>query len=136
MAIVNALAAVVGAYQWWRVAPSPLFWALARAGQALAIGQALLAGGLWIGGFEPGNDLYWLYAVLPVAVGFVAEGIRIASAHEVLEKRGLEDAAAVGELAEADQKSVVISIMRRELGVAALAAGVVAFLALRAVIEV
>ena len=39
---------------------------------------------------------------------------------------------AVGELAEADQRSVVLAIVRREMGVMAAAALVVAFLALRA----
>jgi hypothetical protein len=62
----------------------------------------------------------------------VAEQFRVTSAETVLEARGLEDAAAVGRLDEAGQRSVVLAILRRELGVVALAAGVVAFLALRA----
>lgn len=136
VAVVNGLAAAVGAYEWWRVQHSRLFWALARTGQGLAIAQALVAGGLALGGFEPPRWLYWLYALLPVAIGFVAEGVRLASAEEVLERRGLDGAAAVGELPERDQRSVILSIVRREMGVAALAAGVVAFLALRAVAEV
>lgn len=133
---VNGLAALVGAVMWWRVQPSRAFWALARSGQGLAIAQALLAGGLYLAGFRPGNGLYWLYALLPVLIGFMAEGIRIASAEEVLEKRGLEDAQAVGELDEPGQRSIVVAILRREMGVAAIAAGVVAFLALRAVVEI
>jgi hypothetical protein len=133
---VNGLAALVGAAMWWWVQPSRLFWALARSGQVLAIAQALLAGGLYLSGFRPDNGLYWLYALLPVLIGFMAEGIRIASAQEVLEQRGLEDARAVGELDEAGQRSVVVAILRREMGVAAIAAGVVAFLALRAVVEI
>jgi hypothetical protein len=133
---VNGMAALVGAVMWWRVQPSPLFWALARSGQALAIAQAVAAGILYASGFRPGNGLYWLYALLPVLIGFMAEGIRIASAEEVLEKRGLEDAQAVGDLDEAGQRSVVVAILRREIGVAAIAAGVVAFLALRAVVEI
>lgn len=133
---VNGLAALVGGVMWWRVQPSRLFWALARSGQVLAIAQALLAGVLYLAGFRPGNGLYWLYALLPVLIGFMAEGIRIASAEEVLEKRGLPDAEAVGELDEPGQRSVVVAILRREMGVAAIAAGVVAFLALRAVVEI
>lgn len=133
---VNGLAALVGGVMWWRVEPSRLFWVLARGGQVLAIAQALLAGGLYLAGFRPDNGLYWLYALLPVLIGFMAEGIRIASAEEVLEKRGLEDAQAVGELDESGQRSVVVAILRREMGVAAIAAGVVAFLALRAVVEI
>ena len=132
----NALAAVVGAWQWWRVEPGPSFWFLARTGQALAIAQALVAGVLALSGFSPGNWLYWLYALIPVLVGFIAEGVRIASAEEVLDRRGLPDAQALGELDERGQRSVVVAIMRRDLGVAAIAAGVVAFLALRAIVEI
>lgn len=132
----NALAAFVGAWQWWRVTPSRSFWFIARTAQGLAIAQALVAGGLALAGFEPGNWLYWLYALLPVLVGFIAEGVRIASAEEILEQRGLPDAQAMGDLDERGQRSVVIAIMRRELGVAAIAAGVVAFLALRAIVEI
>lgn len=132
----NALAALLGAWQWWRVAPGRSFWILARGGQGIAIAQALVAGGLAVAGFVPDNWLYWLYALLPVMIGFIAEGVRIASAEEILEQRGLPDAQAVGELDERGQRSVVVAIMRRELGVAAIAAGVVAFLALRAIVEI
>lgn len=132
----NGLAGVVGAIQWWRVMPSRAFWALARAGQGFAIAQALVASGLYLSGFDPSNGLYWLYALLPVLVGFIAEGVRIASAHEVLASRGLENAQAMEDLDEAGQRSVVIAILRREMGVATLAAVVVAFLALRAIVEI
>jgi hypothetical protein len=83
-------------------------------------------------GFHPADGLFWLYALLPVAVGFVAEQFRAASAQTVLDARDLPDAQAVGRLDEAGQRSVVLAILRRELGVMALAAIVVAFLALRA----
>jgi hypothetical protein len=133
VAALNAIAAMLGAWQWWTVSPSRAFWIAARTGQAAAIGLAVLAGVLALLGFEPADGLYWLYALLPVAVGFVAEQFRVTSAETVLEARGLEDAAAVGRLDEPGQRSVVLAIMRRELGIVALAAGVIAFLALRAV---
>jgi hypothetical protein len=133
VAALNAIAALLGAWQWWTVSPSRAFWIAARTGQAAAIGLAVLAGVLALLGFEPADGLYWLYALLPVAVGFVAEQFRVTSAETVLEARGLEDAAAVGRLDEPGQRSVVLAIMRRELGIVALAAGVIAFLALRAV---
>jgi hypothetical protein len=59
----------------------------------------------------------------------------VLAAQTVLDARGLEDAQAVGRLAEREQRSVVLQIVRRELGVMALAAGVIAFLALRALVE-
>jgi hypothetical protein len=104
---------------------------LARAAQAAAGAQALLAGVLALGGFDPADGLFWLYALLPVVVSFVAEQLRLASGQSVLDARGLEDAAAVGRLDEAAQRSVVLAIVRREMGVMAIALAVIAFLALR-----
>ena len=89
--------------------------------------------GSWpLAGFEPADDLYWLYALLPVAVGFVAEQLRLVSAQMVLDARELEDAQAVGRLPADDQRSIVLQIVRREMGVMAAAALVITFLALRA----
>jgi hypothetical protein len=65
-------------------------------------------------------------------VSFVAEQLRITATQAVLDARGLEDAQAVGELDEAGQRSVVLAIVRREMGVMAAAALVIAFLAARA----
>ena len=131
-AAVNGVAAALGAWRWWRVEPSPAFWVLCRTGQAAGVVQAATAGVLALAGFRPTDGLYWLYAVLPVAVAFVAEQLRVLAAQSVLEARDLEDAQAVGRLDEAGQRSVVLAIVRREIGTMALAAGAVAFLALRA----
>src|SRR3954447_928319 len=131
-AAVNAVAALFGAWRWWTVAPSRAFWVLARAGQAAAVALAAVAGVAAVTGFDPADGLFWLYALLPVAAGFVGEQVRAASAQAGLDARDLDDAEAVGRLDEAGQRSVVLAILRRELGVMALAAVVVAFLALRA----
>jgi hypothetical protein len=129
---VNGAAAAFAGLRWWQVRPSGAVWPLLRAGQALAGLQALLAGVLFVAGFAPRDGLYWLYALLPVAVGVIAEQLRIASAEQVLEQRDLPDAQAVGTLPESEQRSVVLAVVRREIGVMALAALVVTFLALRA----
>jgi hypothetical protein len=129
---LNAVAGVYGGWRWWTVAPSRVFWVLARTGQAAAGVLALVVGIAAVTGFQPDDGLFWLYALLPLAVGFVAEQLRAASAQTVLDARGLEDAQAVGRLDEDGQRSVVLAILRRELGVMALASIVVAFLALRA----
>jgi len=129
---VNGAAAAFAALRWWQVQPSVAVWPLLRAGQIVAGCQALLAGILFAAGFRPADELFWLYALLPVAIGFVAEQLRIASAEQVLENRDLPDAQAVGALPESEQRSVVLAVVRREIGVMALAALVVAFLALRA----
>ena len=131
-ALVSLVAGVLGALRWWRVEPSSTFWLLCRGGQALAVLQALVAGVLAALGFDPADGLYWLYALLPVAVSFVAEQLRVTAAYTVLHDAGLENAQAVGDLYEARQRSIVLSIVRREMGVMAAGAFVVAFLALRA----
>lgn len=129
---VNGAAAAFAGLRWWQVRPSDAVWPLLRAGQVIAALQALLAGVLFVAGFAPRDGLYWLYALLPVAIGVIAEQLRIASAEQVLEQRELADAQAVGALSEPEQRSVVLAVVRREIGVMALAALVVTFLALRA----
>lgn len=132
MAAVNAVAGLVGAWKWWTVAQSRAFWALLRAGQLAIVVQAVAAGVMAAAGYDPGDGLFWLYALLPVAVSFVAEQLRALAAQSVLDARGLEDAKAVGRLDEAGQRSVVVAILRREMGVMTISAAVVVFLALRA----
>jgi hypothetical protein len=131
-AAVNALAALAAAWRWWAGSPSRVFWVAIRAGQATAVALAVVAAAGAVSGFAPSDPLFWLYALLPVAVGLVAEQFRAASAQTVLDARGLPDAQAVGALDEAEQREIVATILRREVAVMGLAAVVVAFLALRA----
>jgi hypothetical protein len=131
-AATNLVAGALGAWRWWTVAQSRAFWVVCRAGQALAVVLAVVAGVLAALGFDPGSNLFWLYALLPVAVSFVAEQLRVTAAQAVLDHRDLEDAQAVGRLDEAGQRSVVVAILRREMGTMAAAGIVIAFLALRA----
>jgi hypothetical protein len=133
--VLNGGAALAGAWLWWHVAPRTWVWTLIRVGQGAAVLLAAVAGVIWFSGARPDEGLFWLYALLPVGIGFFAEQFRILAAQTVLDARGIEDAAAVGKLPEAEQRSVVLQIMRREIGVMALAAGVIAFLALRAIAE-
>jgi hypothetical protein len=129
---VNGVAGAFAGLCWWQVRTSPAVWPLLRAGQVVAGLQALVAGVLYAAGYAPGDPLNWLSALLPVAIGVIAEQLRIASAEQVLENRDLPDAQAVGALPESEQRSVVLAVVRREIGVMALAALVVALLALRA----
>ena len=79
------------------------------------------------------NELFYLYALLPLAVGFVAEQLRVASAQTILDQRGLDDAAGGRRAARARAaRGSSRAIVRREIGVMALSALVVVFLALRA----
>jgi hypothetical protein len=108
------------------------FWGLLRVAQGGAVLYALAVGVLTAAGHSPSERLFYLYALLPLAVSFVAEQLRLASAQTILDQRELESAAEVGRLPEAEQLAVVSAIVHRELGVMTLSAIVVVFLALRA----
>ena len=125
------LAAGWGAWAWWQ-GDVRGFWPVLRIAQGAIVLQALIGGLLLaLGRDEPGS-LHALYGLLPLAVMFFAEQLRIAAADQVLASRDLEDAAAVGRLDDAGQRSVVMAIVRRELMVMATAGGVCALLLLRA----
>jgi hypothetical protein len=101
-------------------------------GQGSALALALAVGSLAAAGNYSRDSLFYLYALLPLAVAFVAEQLRVTSAQTILDQRGLKGATAVGALPEDEQHAIVAEIMRREVGVMALSALVVVFLALRA----
>jgi hypothetical protein len=129
---LNGAAGAWGAWRWWRVEDSRAFWRILRAGQGVLVVQVALGGLLVALGHKPHGSLHYLYGLLPLAVYFIAEQLRVSAAESVLQARGLEDAAAVGRLPEGEQRSVVVAILRRELGVLSLAAVVVVVLTLRA----
>ncbi len=133
LAALSAAAAVVGGWAWWNVRQVQAFWWLLRAAQGAAVVLAAAAGIAAALGHRPDDGLFWVYALTPLVVNFVAEQLRIISAQTVLDARGIEDAQALGRRDEAEQQSVVVAILRREIGVMALAAGIACFLALRAI---
>jgi len=132
LAVLNALPGLLGGWRWYRCEASRAFWLLLRVGQGSAVAYALAIGALAVAGSYSSERLFYLYALLPLAVAFVAEQLRVISAQTILDRRELADAQAVGELGEAEQRAVVAEIVRRELGVMAISALVVVFLALRA----
>jgi hypothetical protein len=132
IAALNALPALFGGWRWYREESSRAFWILLRVAQGGAVLFALAVGVLAAAGHTSTEKLFYLYALLPLAVAFVAEQLRIASAQTILDQRGLETAAEVGTLPESEQLSVVAAIVRREQGIMALSALVVVFLLLRA----
>jgi hypothetical protein len=132
LAAFNAVPTLLGAWRWQRHESSRGFWVSLRVAQAAALVFALAVGVLAAAGHSSSERLFYLYALLPLAVSFVAEQLRVSSAQTILDQRDLADAQAVGELPDAEQHAVVAAIVRREMGVMTLSALVVVFLALRA----
>jgi hypothetical protein len=108
------------------------FWVMLRVGQGSALALAIAVGSLAVAGHSSDESLFYLYALLPLAIGFLAEQLRVASAQTVLDQRGLESSQSVATLPEGDQHALVGAILRREMTVMAISAAVVVFLALRA----
>ena len=137
VAALNAVAGLIGAWVWYRGDPvdqraARAFWIMLRVGQGSALTLAIAVGSLAAAGHHPTENLFYLYALLPLAVAFVAEQLRVASAQTILDQRGLQGAEGVAALPEQEQQALVGQIVRREIGVMAISALVVVFLALRA----
>lgn len=136
VAALNAIPGTLGLWLYRAGAPSArsvgVFWVALRVGQGSALTLAILVGSLAAAGRQSSEHLFYLYALLPLAIAFVAEQLRVAVAQTVLDQRGLQGSQAVGELVESEQHELVGTIVRREIVVMALSAVVVVFLAARA----
>ena len=124
--LFNAVAFAVGGIAWIRDRPSVRFWYLLRLAQLSVFLQALLGGLLVFTGHEPGDNLHYLYGILPLVVSFLAEGARAGAAERELRDIDMEALSAEA------QQGVALAIVRREMGIMAVSCGVILFLALRA----
>jgi hypothetical protein len=129
--VLSLAAGVWGAWSWWRAVPAPGFWTLLRISQGALALQVAIGAVVLVLGHEPAR-LHLLYGLLPLGVSFVGEQLRLVSADQVLQSRGLDSAREMEALDEAEQRSIVYEIVRRETGVMAASALVVFVLALRA----
>jgi len=123
---LNFAAFVVGGVAWYRQRPSVPFWYALRAAQAAVFLQAMLGGLLVFTGHKPGEDLHYLYGILPLVVSFIAEGARTGAAERELRDVDIES------LPPDAQQATALAIVRREMGIMAVSCGVILFLALRA----
>lgn len=128
---VNAGAGLYGALAWWRETPAPGFWPLLRTGQALVALTAVLGCVPLLAGRDL-PPLHLVYGLTPLAVAYLAEQLRLLSAQAELDRRGLEGRAALEALPEAERLVLVRAVLRREVGVMASSALVVAVLGVRA----
>jgi hypothetical protein len=128
---VNLVAGVYGAWAWWQWRAAPGFWPLLRTGQALVAIEAAIGAVLWLTDREL-PPLHLVYGLTPLAVSFFAEQLRLIAAQTELDRRRLEGRAAIEALPEGERRELVRAIVRREIGVMAASALVVAGLGVRA----
>lgn len=128
---VNLGAGLYGAWGWWQWRDAPGFWPLLRAGQLLVAIEAVSGLALTLAGEEL-PPLHLVYGLTPLGVAFLAEQLRVVAAQTELDQRKLEGREAIAALPEAEQRALVRAILRREMGVMAASALVVALLGVRA----
>lgn len=126
LVLLNLAAFAVGGLAWYRERPSIRFWYLLRAAQASVFLQAMLGGLLVFTGHKADESLHYLYGILPLLVSLLAEGARTGAAERELGDVDFES------LPAESQQSLALAIVRREMGIMAVACGVIFFLALRA----
>ena len=124
--LLNLAAFAVGGVAWFRDRPSVPFWYLLRAAQVSVFLQVGIGGLLVFSNHEAPDDLHYLYGILPLVVSFLAEGARTGAAQRELGETDFET------LDAETQQSLALQIVRREMGIMTVSAGVILFLALRA----
>jgi len=121
----NLLAGVWGGIAWIRHEPTVGFWYALRIAQALVVLQVMLGLVLTFLG-ERAVDLHYLYGALPLLISFLAELARAGAAQQELGELDFQA------MDESRQREVAMAIVRREMGIMAVACLVIFFLALRA----
>ena len=124
----NALAAVWGAVAWMRQDPSVWFWYVLRAAQATVVIEVGLGVVLLAQGEQPPDSLHYVYAVAPLVIAFVTEGLRVnAAAAEVEKVEGDPE-----KLPRREQVLLARRVVVREIGIMTVGVILVVTLLLRA----
>lgn len=123
---LNLLAGAWGGIAWSRRRPSVSFWYMLRAAQVAVVAQVLLGGVLVLLGREAEGGLHYVYGGAPLLVSLFAEAARAGAADRELGQIEFQT------LPRERQRLVALAIVRREMGIMAVSALVIFFLALRA----
>jgi hypothetical protein len=113
---LNLAAGVWGAAAWFARRASVSFWYVLRAAQIAIVVQVLLGALLLIAGREATDGIHYMYGTAPLLVNLFAEGMRVGAAQRELGDNDFET------LDAAEQRAVALRIVRREMGMMALAA--------------
>jgi hypothetical protein len=124
----NVLAAAWGGTAWIRKVPSVWFWYLLRIAQATVVGEVALGVVLLAQGDKPPDDLHYVYAVAPLVIAFLTEGMRVNAAAAELE--GVEGDP--DKLPRREQVLLARRVVVREIGIMTVGLILIVTLLLRA----
>jgi hypothetical protein len=123
---LNLLAGAWGGIAWLQQRPSVSFWYMLRSAQVAVVLQVLVGGVLVLLGEEATGALHYIYGLAPLLVSLLAESARAGAADRELGETEFQT------LPRERQRAIALAIVRREMGIMALSALVIFFLALRA----
>ena len=103
------------------------FWYALRAAQISVVLQVLLGALLLVAGYEPKEDIHYMYGTAPLLVNLFAEGMRVGAA-----QREVPEGVEFGGLPAGEQRAIALRIVRREMLIMSIAALLVAAFAVRA----
>src|SRR3954447_19622507 len=124
----NVVAAAWGAFAWSRGIPSRAFWYLLRIAQAPVVIQALVGLAPRAEGHRPPNELHYIYAVVPLIVAVVTEGMRLSASQHELEQVDDPDA-----LPRRERILLARRIVLREIGIMTVGVLLVVTMLIRAI---
>jgi hypothetical protein len=124
----NVVAAAWGAIAWSRGNPSRAFWYFLRVAQVTVVVQVILGLVLLAGGHRPPDDLHYLYAVIPLIVAVVTEGMRLGASRAELEQVDDPDA-----LPRRERILLARRIVLREIGIMTVGVVLVVTMLIRAI---
>lgn len=126
MFALNFAAGAWGVAAWLLRRPTTIFWYLLRAAQFSVVLQAVLGVLLVMTDHKAGQELHYLYGILPLAIALVTELMRVGAAQQVVGDIDYE------KLPEAEARALAMRIFIAETRVMALGCLIIAALALRA----
>lgn len=126
MFALNLAAGAWGVAAWLLRRPTTIFWYLLRGAQTAVVLQAVMGVLLLITNHQAGQNLHYLYGVLPLAIMLVTEMMRVGAAQQVV---GDTDYAT---LPDVEVRALALRIFVAETRVMALGCLIIAALALRA----
>jgi hypothetical protein len=127
MMALNLVAGVWGATAWASNRASVSFWYVLRAAQVSVVVQVLLGALLLVAGREAVDGIHYMYGTAPLLVNLFAEGMRAGAA-----QRELPEDVEFETLPGGEQRAIALRIVRREMGIMAIACLLIVAFALRA----
>lgn len=124
--VLNLFATLWGGIAWAARRASVYFWYLLRAAQGAILAEVVLGALLLVSGRETAEGIHYMYGVAPLVVNMFAEGMRSGAAQREIGEADFKT------LDAGQQRAIALRIVRREMGIMAVAAFLVFALALRA----